>query len=282
MVKVDKGVLYIVATPIGNLGDISARGIEVLRQVDLITAEDTRHTMPLLRHFGITTPMQAMHEHNEKAQVDGLIERLTSGQAIALVSDAGTPLISDPGFPLVRACRLKGIRVSPIPGACAVVAALSVSGLATDRFFFEGFPPRTSSARQQRFHDLLAETATLVFYESSHRIRASLADMTVVFGGDRRAVLARELTKLHETILSAELGELGAMLEQDSNQRKGEFVILLAGAPKNPEQVSPEAVRVLDILRESMPLKQAALLAARISGEKKNRLYQLALKKEQG
>jgi len=281
-VKVDKGVLYIVATPIGNLGDISARGIEVLRQVDLITAEDTRHTMPLLRHFGITTPMQAMHEHNEKAQVDGLIERLTSGQAIALVSDAGTPLISDPGFPLVRACRLKGIRVSPIPGACAVVAALSVSGLATDRFFFEGFPPRTSSARQQRFHDLLAETATLVFYESSHRIRASLADMTVVFGGDRRAVLARELTKLHETILSAELGELGAMLEQDSNQRKGEFVILLAGAPKNPEQVSPEAVRVLDILRESMPLKQAALLAARISGEKKNRLYQLALKKEQG
>ena len=280
--KVDKGVLYIVATPIGNLGDISARGIEVLRQVDLITAEDTRHTMPLLRHFGITTPMQAMHEHNEKAQVDGLIERLTSGQAIALVSDAGTPLISDPGFPLVRACRLKGIRVSPIPGACAVVAALSVSGLATDRFFFEGFPPRTSSARQQRFHDLLAETATLVFYESSHRIRASLADMTVVFGGDRRAVLARELTKLHETILSAELGELGAMLEQDSNQRKGEFVILLAGAPKNPEQVSPEAVRVLDILRESMPLKQAALLAARISGEKKNRLYQLALKKEQG
>jgi len=281
-VNVDKGVLYIVATPIGNLGDISARGIEVLRQVDLITAEDTRHTMPLLRHFGITTPMQAMHEHNEKAQVDGLIERLTSGQAIALVSDAGTPLISDPGFPLVRACRLKGIRVSPIPGACAVVAALSVSGLATDRFFFEGFPPRTSSARQQRFHDLLAETATLVFYESSHRIRASLADMTVVFGGDRRAVLARELTKLHETILSAQLGELGAMLEQDSNQRKGEFVILLAGAPKNPEQVSPEAVRVLDILRESLPLKQAALLAARISGEKKNRLYQLALKKEQG
>lgn len=279
---VDKGVLYIVATPIGNLGDISARGIDVLRQVDLIAAEDTRHTKPLLRHLNVSTPLQALHEHNEKAQLEGLIDRLVSGQAIALVSDAGTPLISDPGFPLVRECHRRRIRISPVPGACAAIAALSASGLATDRFRFEGFPPRTSSARQLLFRNLLVESATLVFYEASHRIRESLADMTVVFGVDRRAVLARELTKLHETILSAELGELDALLERDPNQRKGEFVILVAGALKKAGVVSPEAVRVLDILRESLPLKQAASLAARISGEKKNQLYQLALKQDQG
>lgn len=281
MVTIDTGVLYVVATPIGNLGDISARSADVLQQVDLIAAEDTRHTKPLLRHLGVATPLQAMHEHNEKALLDGLIERLAAGQSIALVSDAGTPLISDPGFLLVRECHRRGIRVSPVPGACAAVAALSVSGLPPDRFRFEGFPPRTSSARQQFFRGLLAEDATLVFYESSHRIKASLADMTVVFGGDRRAVLVRELTKIHETILSAELRELGAIVERDPNQSKGEFVVLVAGARRDFDSVSAEAERVLDILRETLPLKQAASLAARISGEKKNRLYQLALKKEQ-
>ena len=279
--NLDKGVLYVVATPIGNLGDISERSVEILQGVDLIAAEDTRHTKPLLRHLGINTPLQAMHEHNEKAQLDRLLGRLASGQAIALVSDAGTPLISDPGFLLVRECHRQGIRVSPVPGACAAVAALSVSGLATDSFRFEGFPARTSSARQQQFRNLLAESATLVFYESSHRIRESLADMAIVFGGDRRAVVARELTKLHETILSAELNQLCSILEQDSNQGRGEFVVLLTGARKNPDNISPEAERVLDILRETLPLKQAVSLAARISGEKKNRLYHLALKKEQ-
>ncbi len=280
MVTVAKGILYVVATPIGNLGDISARGIEVLRQVDLIAAEDTRHTRPLLRHLNIRTPMLAMYEHNEAAQLDKLMACLASGQAIALVSDAGTPLISDPGFPLVRECQRKGIQVSPVPGACAAVAALSASGLATDRFYFEGFPPRTSGARQQRFRDLVAESATLVFYESSHRIRASLTDMATVFGADRKAVLARELTKIHETIVSSELGRLVAALERDADQRKGEFVILVGGALKNSDDVSPEAVRVLDILLEALPVKQAASLAARITGEKKNRLYQLALNNE--
>ncbi|MCB1871607.1 MAG: 16S rRNA (cytidine(1402)-2'-O)-methyltransferase [Gammaproteobacteria bacterium] len=278
--SIDKGVLYVVATPIGNLGDISARSIAVLQQVDLIAAEDTRHTKPLLRHMGIATPLFAMHEHNEQAQLDGLIERLGAGQSIALVSDAGTPLISDPGFLLVRECHRSGIRVSPVPGACAAVAALSVSGLPPDRFRFEGFPPRTASARQQFFRGLLAEDATLLFYESSHRIVASLADMSMVFGGDRRAVLVRELTKIHETILSAQLSELSAIVERDSNQSKGEIVVLVAGARKDCDSVSAEAERVLDILRETLPLKQAVSLAARISGEKKNRLYQLALKNE--
>lgn len=277
---VDKGVLYVVATPIGNLGDVSARSIEVLQQVDLIAAEDTRHTKPLLRHLGVTTSLRAMHEHNERARLDGLIERLESGQAIALVSDAGTPLISDPGFPLVRECHRKGIRVSPVPGACAAVAALSASGLATDRFRFEGFPPRTSSARKALFSELIAEGATLVFYESSHRIHDSLADMATVFGGARPAVLARELTKLHETVLSAELDELCAILGQDTNQGKGEFVVLVAATRVDPDDISPQAERVLNILRESLPLKQAASLAARISGEKRNRLYRHALQKE--
>jgi len=275
-----EGVLYVVATPIGNLGDTSTRCAEVLRRVDLIAAEDTRHTKPLLRYLGVNTPLLAMHEHNEKALLDRLVGRLASGQSIALVSDAGTPLISDPGFPLVRECQRKGFRVSPIPGACAAIAALSVSGLATDRFRFEGFPARTSNARQRQFCDLLTESATLVFYESSHRIRASLADMAAVFGGSRRVVVARELTKLHETILSAELSELCVILEQDANQQKGEFVVLVAGATRDSDSISPETERVLDILREVLPIKQAATLAARISGEKKNRLYQLALEKK--
>ncbi|MCB1852747.1 MAG: 16S rRNA (cytidine(1402)-2'-O)-methyltransferase [Gammaproteobacteria bacterium] len=280
-VTVDKGVLYVVATPIGNLTDISQRSIDVLAQVDLIAAEDTRHTMPLLRHLGVVTPLLAMHEHNEKALLERLIERLTAGQTMALVSDAGTPLISDPGYPLVRECQRRGIRVSPVPGACALIAALSVSGLATDRFRFEGFPLRTSSARQQQFRELVTESGTLVFYESSHRIRATLVDMARVFGAERHAVIARELTKLHETVISAQLGALSQIVESDANQQKGEFVLLVAGYRRNPDEVSPEALRVLDLLREELPLKQAAVLAARITGEKRNRLYQLALQRNQ-
>lgn len=278
MANCEPGVLYVVATPIGNLSDISARAVEVLRQVNLIAAEDTRLSNNLLRHLGTTKLLRSMHEHNEDAILQEMIALLQAGRSIALIADAGTPLISDPGFPLVRECQRLGIRVSPVPGPCAAIAALSVSGLATNRFRFEGFPPRTSDARRKLFRDLATEGATLVFYESSHRIISSLKDMQTIFGGQRRAVLARELTKLHETILAAELSVLVSMVERDANQQKGEFVLLVEGAEKRADEISAEAVRVLEILRDSMPLKQAVALAARISGERRNRLYEHALK----
>lgn len=281
MAIIEPGVLYVVATPIGNLGDISARAIEVLRQVDLIAAEDTRLSKHLLSHLGITTPLRSMHEHNEDAILAGMVDLLSVGQSIAVIADAGTPLISDPGFPLVRECRRRGIRVSPVPGPCAAIAALSASGLATNRFRFEGFPPRTAGARRQFFRDLATEQATLIFYESSHRILSSLNDMAAIFGSQRLAVLARELTKLHETFLAVELGELVAMVGRDSNQQKGEIVVLVAGAEEHADEISAEAVRLLQILRDSVPLKQAVALAAQISGEKRNRLYEYALKKWQ-
>jgi 16S rRNA (cytidine1402-2'-O)-methyltransferase len=272
------GVLYVVATPIGNLGDLSPRCVEVLKQVDLIGAEDTRHSAPLLKQFGIATRMQSLHDHNEHQLVERLIARLQQGDSIALISDAGTPLISDPGFQVVRACHRHGIRVSPIPGSCAAVAALSAAGLATDRFRFEGFPPRTASARQGFYAAMADESATLVFYESSHRVRDSLRDMERVFGAGRQAVVARELTKLHETIISGTLAELNAILQRDAMQSKGEFVLMVAGAERSPDEVSPEAQRTLRILCESLPVKQAAQLTARISGERRNLLYQLALR----
>lgn len=281
MAIIEPGVLYVVATPIGNLGDISARAIQVLRQVDLIAAEDTRLSKHLLSHLGITTPLRSMHEHNEDAILAGMVDLLSVGQSIAVIADAGTPLISDPGFPLVRECRRRGIRVSPVPGPCAAIAALSASGLATNRFRFEGFPPRTAGARRQFFRDLATEQATLIFYESSHRILSSLNDMAAIFGSQRLAVLARELTKLHETFLAVELGELVAMVGRDSNQQKGEIVVLVAGAEEHADEISAEAVRLLQILRDSVPLKQAVALAAQISGEKRNRLYEYALKKWQ-
>lgn len=281
MAIIEPGVLYVVATPIGNLGDISARAIQVLRQVDLIAAEDTRLSKHLLSHLGITTPLRSMHEHNEDAILAGMVDLLSVGQSIAVIADAGTPLISDPGFPLVRECRRRGIRVSPVPGPCAAIAALSASGLATNRFRFEGFPPRTAGARRQFFRDLATEQATLIFYESSHRILSSLNDMAAIFGSQRLAVLARELTKLHETFLAVELGELVAMVGRDSNQQKGEIVVLVAGAEEHADEISAEALRVLQILRDSVPLKQAVALAAQISGEKRNRLYEYALKKWQ-
>ena len=266
-----------VATPIGNRADISLRAIEVLRSVDLIAVEDTRHSGPLLRQLGITTPLLAVHEHNELRMLDRLIGRLRDGDSLALISDAGTPLISDPGFPLVRECHRRGLRVSPVPGASAVVCALSASGLPTDRFLFAGFPARSGSARREQLRGLQQESATLVFYESSHRVQDCLADMAAVFGDSRPAVLARELTKLHETIVHADLGALCELLAAEAVQRKGEFVILVAGAAVDDREVSAEAARVLRILGEELPLKQAAALAARISGEKKNRLYRLAL-----
>ncbi len=274
----DKGCLYVVATPIGNLGDISPRAVEVLGRVDLVAAEDTRHSGRLLRHLGLERPLLALHEHNERECLGQLLERLAGGQAIALISDAGTPLISDPGFPLVRACHAAGIRVCPVPGPSALIAALSVSGRPTDRFVFEGFLPRKAAARRERLDGLAAEPGTLVFYESSHRVLDTLADMCAVFGEGRELALCRELTKLHETVRVGLLGEVLAWVRGDENQRKGEFVLVVAGAP---EQASPadaqldSALRIL--LEEGLPLKQVAAIAARLAGVGRNQAYQRAL-----
>ncbi|WP_037374572.1 16S rRNA (cytidine(1402)-2'-O)-methyltransferase [Sedimenticola selenatireducens] len=278
----DKGCLYIVAMPIGNRGDITERAKQVLSAVDLIAVEDTRHSRPLLQMLAITTPLLALHEHNEQKLVARLVDQLTAGDTIALISDAGTPLISDPGFPLVRACQQAGVRVIPVPGPSALICALSAAGLPTDRFLFEGFPARSGPARREQFRRLKDEGMTLIFYESSHRIVDSLADMAAVFGEDRPAVIARELTKLHETILSQSLGSLVELVSRDLNQQKGEFVVLVAGAVRDAEAIDPETQRILEILLEEMPTKQAATLAAKITGIKKNRLYQKALELQEG
>jgi len=279
-VSIEKGVLYVVAMPIGNRKDISLRAIDVLREAQLIAAEDTRHSGPLLKQLGIDTPMLALHEHNERGLVDSLVERLREGGNLALISDAGTPLISDPGFALVRECHRQGIRVSPIPGASAVTCALSAAGLPTDRFSFEGFPPRTRTARRERFKSLAAETGTLVFYESGHRIQHCVSDLVACFGGERPVVMARELTKLYETILFCTLNELCDRLEDEPVQRKGEFVILIGGEVKGTRDLSAESERVLRILQDELPLKQACSIAARITGEKRNLLYRLALDRQ--
>lgn len=279
----EAGILYIVATPIGNLGDISARAVEVLSKVDLIAAEDTRHSGRLLQHLAINRPMWSLHEHNERKVSQAVVERLLGGDSIALISDAGTPLISDPGYPLTRLAHQAGIRVVPIPGASALIAALSVSGLATDRFIFEGFLPAKTSGRQKRLAPLVDEPRTLVFYESPHRIVESLQDMVACFGPGREALIARELTKTFETLRLAPLGELLAWVQGDENQRRGEFVVAVAGAPPREQQgLDPEAERVASLLAEELPLKQAAALAAKISGEKKNALYQFLLARREG
>lgn len=273
----ETSALYVVATPIGNLGDMSQRAVEVLQQVDLIAAEDTRHSARLLQHFSVTTPCVALHEHNEREQSSRLLQRLANGQSVALISDAGTPLLSDPGFHLVQQARRQGIPVIPIPGPSAMVAALSVSGLPTDCFKFVGFLPAKSAARSQRLSELVAEPCTLAFYESPHRILECLADMAAVLGESRSAVLARELTKTFETVQDGSLAELYEFVAADSKQQKGEIVVLVAGAPAKETAIDAEAERVLSVLLEDLPVKQAAALAARITGVKKNRLYQQAL-----
>lgn len=276
------GTLYVVATPIGNLDDITARALRILREVALIAAEDTRHSIRLLQHFGIATPLAACHEHNERDEGGRFLTRLQAGEDVALISDAGTPLISDPGYHLVRQVRAAGIRVVPVPGACALIAALSAAGLPSDRFSFEGFLPAKTVGRQARLQQVAQDPRTLIFYEAPHRILECLADMREVFGTDRPAVLGRELTKTFETLKGLPLGELHDWVAADSNQQRGECVVLVAGwqAPEGDEAISGEALRVLDLLLGEMPLKRAAALAAEITGVRKNLLYQAALERQ--
>lgn len=272
------GILYIVATPIGNLQDITQRALTVFQDVDLIAAEDTRHSGLLLSHYGIKKPFFALHDHNEQQKADVLVEKLQQGLNIALISDAGTPLISDPGFHLVRKCRQAGIKVVPLPGACAAVTALCASGIASDRFCFEGFLPAKSKARQDKLKNLEKEDRTLIFYESTHRILDSLADMEFVFGAERYVVLAREITKTWETIQGDEIAKLRQWLEQDPNRTKGEMVLIVEGCQHCEEQeISPQAVQALKLISAELPLKKAAAIVAELYGYKKNALYQYGL-----
>ncbi|MFC5740034.1 16S rRNA (cytidine(1402)-2'-O)-methyltransferase [Dyella tabacisoli] len=273
MPSIQPGCLWVVATPIGHRDDFSARAIETLRKVAVIAAEDTRHSRPLLLHYNIATPLIALHEHNERDAVDAIVRRLQGGESVALISDAGTPLISDPGFRLVRAARAAGIRCVPVPGACAAIAGLSVAGLPSDRFVFEGFLPPKAAARRSRLQELAGDARTLIFYESSHRVAESLADMRDVFGGEREAVLARELTKLFETVLSEPLAELAARVVVDPDQQRGEHVILVAGRGEEVDERLAEGQRVFAILREELPPAKAAKLAAAISGAPRKALY---------
>ena len=272
-VATSAGTLHVVATPIGNLRDLSSRALDTLKSVAAVCAEDTRHTRQLLAHYGIERPLLALHEHNEDEVASKLVARLLGGDSLALVSDAGTPLVSDPGFRLVRAARAAGVRVSPLPGPCAFIAALSVAGLPSDRFVFEGFLPAKAGARRERLAQLVAESRTLVFYESAHRIDAALEDFAAAFGGDRRAVLARELTKLFETVLDGTLSQLHAQVVSDANQRKGEFVLLVEGAGDDVDARIAEGRRLYAKLGEHLPPSTAARLAAELSGAPRKALY---------
>ncbi len=275
----NSGKLYVVATPIGNLADFSARGIAVLTQVDLIAAEDTRHVRMLLSHYGISNKLFSLHQYNEQKASAALLEKLRQGLSIALVSDAGTPLLSDPGMPLVKMAREAGIEVSPVPGACALIAALSVAGLPVSRFLFEGFLPRTGAARRAFFQERRDWQLTWVFYESSHRILAAIEDLVEVLPVQRGIVIARELTKVHETIVKDSLENVLTLLRQDENMRRGEFVVIVSAAQpeKNEAVISAEQKKLLTILLRECSTRTAAALAAEITGARKKDLYQAAL-----
>ncbi len=267
--------LYVVATPIGNLGDMVPRAVETLQTVDVIAAEDTRHSAKLLEHFHIETPLVAYHDHSDAQRTLQLVARIQAGQRVALISDAGTPLVSDPGYQLVAAARAAGVRVVPVPGACAVIAALSASGLPSDRFSFEGFLPAKQVARSKRLADLASETQTLIFYEAPHRIHATLTDVAEIMGADRTVVVARELTKTFETFLSGSAEAVLAKVAADSNQQRGEIVLLVAGAPKQQlVELDGDAQRIMSLLAVELPPKRASALAEQITGVKKKVLYQ--------
>lgn len=281
LISIKPSTLYIVATPIGNLGDITLRAIETLKNVDLIAAEDTRHSGLLLQHFAIEGRLYPLHDHNEQQKTEALIEKLKSGLSIALISDAGTPLINDPGYHLVKACYRNQITVVPVPGACAAITALSVSGLPTDRFCYEGFLPAKSKARIDLLTQLKQEPRTVVFYESTHRILDSLQDMLDVYGPEKIMVLAKELTKSWETIIHSPLKDLIEWLKADDNRRKGEFVLIVEGYDKvNEQEIDPDAIKLLNRLQQEIPLKKAAGIVAEIYGLKKNQLYQLGLEQK--
>lgn len=270
------GRLYVVATPIGNLGDISLRALETLRGVDLVACEDTRHARHLLDHYGIKVPTLALHQHNENAAADKLIRLLGEGKSVALVSDAGTPGVSDPGARTVAAVRTAGFRVIPLPGPNAAIAALSASGLADARFLFAGFLPSKATARRAEIERLAATEAALVFYEAPHRIEETVADLAAVLAPQRTLVIARELTKLFEQIAAMPVGEGPAWLAADANRRRGEFVLVVSGPPLR-QGLGAEEERVLQTLLAELPVKQAAKLAAAITGAARNALYERAL-----
>lgn len=275
----ESGTLYVVATPIGNLGDISSRALQVLQQATLVAAEDTRHTQRLLGHHGISASLISVHEHNEQARVEGLLERLRDGASIALVSDAGTPLVSDPGYRLVDAVHAAGLPVRAVPGPSSIIAALSVAGQASDRFCFEGFPPARQAARRRWLEPLAAEPRTLILLESSHRVLACVADLAEIFGGDRSATLSRELSKAFETVRRAPLHDLLDWLSAEPLQRKGEFVLVIAGSPQPAETgcLNLQQDELLRLLLAELPASRAAALAARLTGEPKRALYARAL-----
>lgn len=275
-------ILYVVATPIGNLGDITPRALEVLHSVALVAAEDTRHSSRLMAHFNIKTALISVHDHNERQRCQTILDKLSAGESVALISDAGTPLISDPGFYLVRTIRDAGFKIVPVPGCSAVITALCAAGVPTDRFIFEGFLSAKRSGRKKQLEAWISELRTVVVYESTHRILESLEDMADVLGDDRYIAIARELTKTFETIKAAPVSELLEWMKQDANQQKGEFVVMIQGCEeKTDEGVDEESLRVLDLLADELPVKQAAALAAKITGFKKNQLYQIALERKQ-
>ena len=275
--RVDVGSLYIVATPIGNLADISQRALDILAQVDVIACEDTRHTGKLLSNFSIKNRTLSLHDHNERQRQEQIATMLKEGKSIALVSDAGTPLISDPGFHIVKYLRSQDLPVVPIPGPCALITALCASGLPTDRFSFEGFLPSKSGARKITLAALANEPRTMVFYDAPRRAIDTVADIVEVLGAERQIVIARELTKTFETIHNDTAGNLLAWLQEDANQLKGEMVLIIEGHKVDPNAISPQIITTLKLLLEELPPKKACAIAASIYGVKKNTLYDVAL-----
>jgi 16S rRNA (cytidine1402-2'-O)-methyltransferase len=273
----ESGTLFIVATPIGNLEDITHRALRILAEVDLIAAEDTRHSQRLLQHYDISTRLTSLHDHNESQRAKQLIEKLKLGENIALISDAGTPLISDPGYGLVSQCREVGVKVVPLPGPCAAITALCAAGLATDRFKFEGFLPVKAVAKQQALQRLLTETSTSVYYESPRRVADTVRQIVAELGEDRQMVVAKELTKTFETFYSGSAQACLIWLEADTNHQRGEFVLMIAGEKQDQTEVSADALNLLKLLMKELPLKKAAAVTAEQYNLKKNHLYQLGL-----